>query len=102
MFEIKENGFEGLMIGNWVDILEFANRWNKIPQIEKELICELDDYKGTYSDIAKELLDDKYSLFEVKMAIIHLEKIGFIVLSDDTLTYHVLSMPELINALLEL
>lgn len=102
MFELKENGLEGLMIGNWVDVLEFANRWNAFPQIEKELISELDGFKGTYSDIAGFILDDKYSVFEVKVAMTHLEALGFIVLSDETLKYTVLEMPKLINAILEL
>ena len=100
MFEIMNNE-ENTMIGNWVDILEFAKRWEKFTQIEKDIISQADGFYGTVRELAKEIgYEDEY--FEVKLAFQHLAGLGFVSQDWNTDEFKVISMPTLINKILEI
>ena len=100
MFEIMNNE-ENTMIGNWVDIFEFARRWGKFTQIEKDIISQADGFFGTVRELAKEIgHEDEY--FEVKLAFRHLAGLGFVSQDWNTDEIKVISMPTLINKILEI
>jgi len=107
MFEIREiKAGMDLMIGNWVDILEFAKRWESFTNLEKDLLLQLTKFSGTYSQIAEEIdFESRYANhenFEIKLALNHLIQLGLIDWEYKTCTYTVKPMSEVINRILEI
>ncbi len=100
MFEIKNNE-ERTMIGNWVDIIEFAERWEKFTQIEKDIIFQSNGFCGTIKELAKEI-DHEDELFEVRLAFRHLGSLGFVSQDWKTDEFKVISMPAIITKILEI
>lgn len=100
MFEIKNNE-ERTMIGNWVDIIEFAKRWEKFTQIEKDIIFLSNGFYGTVKELAKEI-DHENEVFEVRLALRHLGGLGFVSQDWKTDEFKVISMPAIINKILEI
>ena len=99
MFEIMNNE-ECTMIGNWVDVLEFANRWESFTEIEKAILGQINDFTGTIAQLAKEI-DYEYETFKVKFAVNHLVSLELVDYNPITATWTVLPMPEMINKILE-
>jgi len=95
------NNEECTMIGNWVDILEFAKRWEKFTQIEKDIIFQADGFCGTVKELAKEI-DHEDELFEVKFVLHHLGSLGFVSQEWNSDKFRVISMPTMINRILEI
>ena len=105
MFEVLNNT-ENTMIGSWVDVLEFAKRWESFSNIEKDILLQITEFSGTYSQLAKEIeFESRYANhedFEIKLALNHLINLGLVDWKVTTCTYTVLPMPELINKILEI
>lgn len=106
MFEIKPNSFMDKMVGSWVDVLEFAKRWESFGNLEKDILLQITEFSGTYSQLAKEIdFESRYANhedFEIKFALEHLIHLGLVSWNLSTCTYKVLPMPELINKILEI
>lgn len=106
MFEIQSTSFMDKMIGSWVDVLEFAKRWESFTKLEKDILTQIGVFTGTYAELAKEIdFESRYAnheSFEIKFALTHLIKLGLVEWNITTCTYTVLPMSELINKILEI
>ena len=106
MFEIKSKPFMEEMIGTWVDVLEFAKRWESFSNLEKDILLQITEFSGTYSQLAKEIdFESKYANhedFEIKLALNHLIQLGLVDWEITTCTYTVKPMEEVINKILEI
>lgn len=87
MFEIRKQGKHAmnLVIGTWVDVFEFAKRWNALPRVEKEIVRFLDDndvgldIDSLQESLAKDGADVEHcTRFEFRLALEHLKGLGLI------------------------
>ena len=106
MFEIKSKPFMDEMIGSWVDVLEFAKRWESFTDLEKDILLQITVFSGTYAELARELdFESRYANhedFEIKLALNHLIELGLVDWKLSTCTYTVKTMEEIINRILEI
>lgn len=108
MFEIKKpkGAAMELMIGSWVDVIEFAKRWESFSEVEKNILLKITEFRGTYHDLADEIdYESKYAnheWFDIKFAVTHLVQLGLLEVDKNTSTFTVKNMTEVINKILEI
>ena len=81
MFEVKETKCEELMIGTFVDVYEFADRWSRFSTFQKAVL-RANSFVGTLDDFAIYLGYSAPMGTLYRKQIIELEELGLITVED--------------------
>lgn len=81
MFEVKETKGEELMIGTFVDVYEFADRWERFSTFQKAAL-KANSYVGTLDDFALYVGYSAPMGMIYRKQLVELQEIGLIQIAD--------------------
>ena len=87
MFEVKDTGNEVQMIGTFVDVFEFADRWNKFSTFQKSVL-KSHNFVGTYDEFSLNLGYSAPMATMYRKQLYELVEIGLVQIADFDKEYY--------------